>query len=85
LLAFIEVSGENIHSRARTSETSVNFTGLHGATFQKTSIFVFASVRTCGLTNILLLEDRALVIMLMEINPQKLQSKSLKESDDFEQ
>jgi hypothetical protein len=28
------------------SETSVNFTTLHGAAFQKTVIFIFAAFRT---------------------------------------
>jgi hypothetical protein len=31
---------------ASTSETSVNFTRLHGATIQKTTIFILAAVRT---------------------------------------
>jgi hypothetical protein len=31
---------------ASTSETSVNFYQLHGATTQKTAIFIFAAVRT---------------------------------------
>jgi hypothetical protein len=35
---------------ASISETSANFTRLHGATFQKTVIFIFAAVRTWILT-----------------------------------
>jgi hypothetical protein len=31
---------------ASTSETSVNFTRLHGVTTQKTAIFILAAVRT---------------------------------------
>jgi hypothetical protein len=35
---------------AGISETSVNFTKLHGATTQKAAIFIFAVLRTSNLT-----------------------------------
>jgi hypothetical protein len=35
---------------ASTSETSVNSTRLHGATTQKTAIFILAAVRNSNLT-----------------------------------
>jgi hypothetical protein len=39
----------------RTSETLINFTRLHAATIQKTTIFVLTAVRTSNLTYVSLI------------------------------